>query len=298
MTLNIAIVTNEKPHHKYLITELCARVNVKVVLHPQGKSLDAGRVKRANKWGVGWLTLKALSKAYNKASKASSAKDFERAGKRYFAGAVSDYAKLDPVSIHHVASVNTREVVDLIHHHDIDVICCLGGEIMLADFIASPRVACLNIHSGVSPFYNGSASCAWAVAEGRPNFAGVTLMHMNERVDGGRVIAHHLPSIEAHDTAGTLFMKGIMGAVDLLGEAISRLENGDLFAGIPQQRSFKYTTGMDWNIYQDLKLARFIESGRMEQFRRDAMTVFYDKSHLDMDFPYGSILSSMLSKIE
>ena len=267
-----------------------------MVFHPQGTSIASTRANRAVKLGAAWLLLKTASKLFNKLSHQSNARQHAAAGSHFFSDAVSQYSKLDKSIIHRVPSVNSEESIDLLRKNEIDVICCLGGEIIEEEFIKGAGVACLNIHSGLSPFYNGSASSAWAVAEGRPNFAGVTLMHMNEKIDGGKVIAHHLPSIEEGDTAASLFMKGIIGAVDMLDSAISALESNDLFSGIPQERSFKYTVGMDWNIYQDLKLKRFEKSGGMKAYTRKAKTIFYEKKHLDMEFPYTYLLSHILKK--
>ena len=55
----------------------------------------------------------------------------------------------------------------------------------------------LNFHSGVSPLYNGSATILFAFANGHVHLCGGTLMTMSPVVDGGDVLAHFLPAIEA-----------------------------------------------------------------------------------------------------
>ncbi len=294
MPVHVAVVTNEMLHHKYLAAELANSVDVRCILHPHGT--DDSRAKRARTRGLAWAGLKMMSVAYRRLSSRSSARMIDAASERMLVHAADDYAKLDPGLIHHLDTVNSPTAVKLMEDNEIDVVCFLGGDLARADFINSPRMACLNIHSGLSPFYNGSSSSVWAVAEGRPNFSGITLMHMNERIDGGRVIAHHLPSITADDTAASLFVKGVKGAVELYCASIKQLEDGTMFDGIPQQRSFKYTTGMDWTIYQDLKLAAFQASGRMKVYEREERTIFYNQAALEADFPYGELLSLVLAK--
>jgi folate-dependent phosphoribosylglycinamide formyltransferase PurN len=294
LSLNVAIVTNEMLHHKYFAAELNKSVNVRCILHPSG--VADGRAKRSLSRGPAWAALKAMSVAYGKASRSSIAKSIASESVKSLGGALPEYQRIDESLIHRMETVNSPGAIELIRDKKIDVVCFLGGDIARKEFIGSAKLACLNLHSGLSPFYNGSSSSVWAVAEGRPNFSGVTLMHMNERIDGGGIVAHHLPSITATDTAASLFVKGICGAVELYRTAIGRLADGTMFGGIAQQRSFKYTAGMDWTIYQDLKLADFHKSGRMKIYSRDERSIFYDQSHLEMDFPYGELLSFLLAR--
>ncbi len=226
MKLKIALVTNKLPHHKYFISELYKQLDVKCIIIPNGKSNLLRLKQHLETYGLFWVFLKILSKLYSKFSKYSLSSLMRIAEQQFFSSSIQDYDNINPDIIHNVETVNSEIAIDLARKNDIDIICFLGGDIGRADFINSAKVACLNIHSGVSPFYNGSGSAAWAVCDNRPNFSGVTLMHMNERIDGGKIISHYLPDITSADNASTLFMKGIKGGVRLIVHAIKNMENG------------------------------------------------------------------------
>jgi len=242
------------------------------------------------------VLLKIISKVYQKFSKKSLIHSFSEARNQYFKNAKKEFNEIDFNKIHYVQTVNSDTSIKIVTDNEIDVICFLGGDIAKNKFICAAKIACLNIHSGISPFYNGSGTTAWSVADYRPNFSGVTLMKMNERIDGGDIISHYLPDINKNDNSGTLFMKGIIGAVELVKNEIKNYENNIYFEGIKQTKSFKYTKGIDWNFYHDLRLSWFYKSGRMKHYERNEKYFYYhDKDTKNNQFPYSEILNYILS---
>jgi hypothetical protein len=296
MSLNIALVTNSSPRHKHFVVELNKKLNVKCVLivSPTNRSTKSKTIERIKKYGFIWFTLKVLSRFYKKWNKASYENLLKESEKVFFGSSIKEF---DLVKTHQIETVNNQETIDLIVNNQIDVICFLGGDIAKKNFIESAKIACLNIHSGLSPFYNGSSSASWTFADFRPNFSGVTLMRMNERIDGGDIISHYLPEITPEDDASTLFCKGIVGGIELILDEIENINNGASFTGITQSRSFKYTRGMDWTIYHDLKLKFFHESGRIKLYNRKGMKFNY-RDVVDNDFPFSKTLSFILNTEE
>ena len=214
-----------------------------------------------------------LNKLYFMVSKNNSRKEFTKESNKWFFNAVDKYEKIDKDIIHEVETVNCKEVVDIIKILNIDIACFLGGEIAKADFINSPRKICLNYHSGLSPIYNGTKSYLWPMAENRPNLIGGTLMKMNERIDGGDIISHFLPTITKNDNASSLFMKLIDGAVELYTRAIEKCEKNEVLLVVPQERSIRYTKSSDWTFIQEMQLSRFYKSGKISRYLRDSSII-------------------------
>ena len=100
----------------------------------------------------------------------------------------------------------------------------LGGDIIKNEFINSFKY-CFNFHSGISPFFNGNKTNFNACANFRPNFVGGTLMRMSEKIDGGDILMHYLPEINYNDNPGSLFVKGIIGAVEMYTYLLSDINN-------------------------------------------------------------------------
>ena len=296
MALNIAIVTNNQLHHKYFISKLYESLNVKCILIPRGTKIKRLSFKeRLEKYGLSWMLLKVMSKVYLKFNSNAFLYLMKKSENIFFSEIDKDYNQINTSKIHHIDTVNSQVAIDLIKENDIDIICFLGGDIAKKEFINSARLACLNIHSGISPYYNGTGTTRWAVCDNRPNFTGTTLMYMNEKIDGGKIISHYLPDIEATDNAATLFMKGIKGSVKLIILAINEINQGKVFEGIPQERSFRYVSGMDWTIFHDIKLNRFHKSGKMKSYERKEEIILYS-NELNLDYTMSKTLKIILKK--
>ncbi|MFK8060278.1 MAG: formyltransferase family protein [Polaribacter sp.] len=294
--MNIALITNKDLHHKYWAYTLYTKHNVKLVIHPQEK-LDKNitkiiKKKRLLMYGFFWFFLKGLSIIYNKFSSIGLNKIIEKNEKKYFQKYGELYDKIPQNIVHNVETVNSDICLKLIKDNHIDVICFLGGDIAKSKIINSVKL-CLNYHSGISPFYNGNKTIMRAVGDFRPNFAGGTLMKMNERIDGGKILKHYLMPILKEDTYGDLFMKGIIGAEKVYDLVLNKLIQGEVLKGIKQQRTFKYVRNVDWIITDDIKLRYFIKNNRMKSYVREEKILDYTEE-TDLDKIFVNTLSEIL----
>lgn len=295
MSLNIAIVTNSELRHKYFASELDARLNVKFIIVVKQNKNRQGFFLKTNEYGIALMCLKALSVLYNKYFDRSYMRRLKVTEKSYFEKYEPRFNNLK-TPVYAVSSVNSDDVISMILKNKIDIICNLGGDIGGKEFISSAKIVCLNIHSGLSPFYNGSQSTAWAYANQRPNFCGITLMKMNERIDGGDILAHYLPSIEPNDTADTLFCKGIIGGVNTIVEYVTFVAQNFAVDGCAQKRTFLYTRGMDWNIVNDIKLNLAYRKKIAKIYLRPEKYLFHFKDINNKDIALISLCDVLLKK--
>ena len=274
--LNIALVTNKSYHHKYWIVEMMNQLNVKCIIHPnptssQGKySFLKTTIKDKGFW---YVILIFLTKLYYIFVSENLRSEFRSESKKWFSKSLLDYDNIDKQRIFNVNSVNSERAIKIIKDNDIDVICFLGGDIAKSDFINASKIISLNYHSGVSPIYNGTGSYAWAVAEGRPNLVGGTLMEITEKIDYGNIISQFLPSIEENDTASSLFMKTIIGSVELISNVIEKLVTGEEIKMVRQERSIRYTKSIDWTLYQEIQLQSFYKSKKITKYIRESSVI-------------------------
>jgi len=112
-------------------------------------------------------------------------------------------------------------------------------------------------------------------ANGQPQLSGGTLMKMNEKIDGGDILAHYLPSIEENDDPATLFFKTMLGGVKLLRHFLGDLRDGRTFCSIKQRRPLFYYKSSDWTIYQNISIQRHIDNDICRQFVRPEEFVEY-----------------------
>lgn len=290
---NIALVTNKKLHHKYWVSQLEKEFNVKLIVHPSSSSKNI-KSKLFGSGNLVWSLLKLGSVFYNKFSKRSYAKQLERGEVSYFQEFEKDYEAIDKKRIHNVASINDPATIELFKSENIDIVCFLGGDIVKKEFFEELEVICLNYHSGISPYYNGNKTVFHTVSDFRPNFAGGTLMLMNEKIDGGAILSHYLIPIQEKDNAADLFLKGIKGAVKLYTDVLGQIDQINV-KGVPQERSFKYVRNLDWTLLNDIRLNSFYKSNRMKIYQREEEVLTYYNA-ANIEEVYTTSLSKILGK--
>lgn len=299
--MKLAVVTNNELHHKYFASELYSSFDVSLIIQPTGLKNEVAIQKIKNKkltmYGWFWFLLKILSLVYNKFSGKSMSKLLKKEEKVFFEQAGKKFDEIPKEKIVSLATVNSPEAVELIKTNNIDVICFLGGDIAKNKFISAANICSLNYHSGISPFYNGNKTVFHAVKDYRPNFAGGTLMYITERIDGGSILAHYLPEINANDTAASLFMKGVKGALILYKNFLNYIKNNEFPKGVVQHRSFKYVRNIDWTYVDDIKLRVFETEKRMRVYTRDEQVIeYYDIEDNDLSEVYKRSLNIILKK--
>lgn len=101
------------------------------------------------------------------------------------------------------------------------------GHLLRDDFIATPRLGTLNLHTSLLPRFRGASPIQTAIAAGERE-TGVTLMQIVRRLDAGPVADIEKVAIESLDTAATLEAKLALACVPLVARSLPRLAAGNL----------------------------------------------------------------------
>lgn len=101
------------------------------------------------------------------------------------------------------------------------------GHILREDFIATPRLGTLNLHTSLLPKYRGASPIQTAIACGERE-TGVSLMRIVRRLDAGPVADVERVAIAPLDTAAGLETKLAAACVPLLARALPSLRAGTL----------------------------------------------------------------------
>jgi methionyl-tRNA formyltransferase len=101
------------------------------------------------------------------------------------------------------------------------------GHILRDDFIATPRLATLNLHTSLLPRYRGASPIQTAIANGETE-TGVSLMRIVRRLDAGPVADAERVPVAPLDTALAVEAKLAAAGVPLLARALPRLRDSTL----------------------------------------------------------------------
>lgn len=86
-----------------------------------------------------------------------------------------------------VADVNDPAFLSKLRELEVDVIVSFQQRIFKPALLETPKIACLNVHTGILPGYRGFKPVFWMQSREEPEM-GVTIHTMTERIDTGRII--------------------------------------------------------------------------------------------------------------
>ncbi|OGW25642.1 MAG: hypothetical protein A2X59_03675 [Nitrospirae bacterium GWC2_42_7] len=110
-----------------------------------------------------------------------------------------------------------------------DIIVVLGSSIIKLNILTIPKIAMMNIHTGLSPYYRGTWSYGWPIVNKEPEYIGVTLHHVNSGIDSGDIIYQTRPMLNVHDDLNTIFLKVVSEGIELAVMAVKEiLKNGSI----------------------------------------------------------------------
>ncbi len=120
---------------------------------------------------------------------------------------VRDFAQSRGIHFESPDDINTEEARVLLQSvaPELLVVCDYGQILSSATLAVSTRGG-INLHGSLLPKYRGAAPVQWAVLNGDP-VAGVSVIHMTPKLDGGPILATAQIPIAADDTSGSLELK-------------------------------------------------------------------------------------------
>jgi methionyl-tRNA formyltransferase len=132
------------------------------------------------------------------------------------------------------AKIRGTDFYDVLCRYCPEVIVVAAyGKILPREILGVPRYGCLNVHASLLPKYRGAAPIAWAIINGEVK-TGVTIMHMDEGLDTGGIIAQReIDILEDDDALSVANMLSVTGA-DLLMQALDEIEKRGRIESTPQ----------------------------------------------------------------
>lgn len=100
---------------------------------------------------------------------------------------------------------------------------------------AMPELGTFNLHASLLPAYRGAAPINWAIINGEQE-TGVTTFFLEQAMDTGHILFQDKESIDAQDTAGTLYKRLQHKGAHLVLKTVQAIEEGS-YTATPQALS-------------------------------------------------------------
>lgn len=264
--MNITIITGDKNRHKNFVNTIHNHFgsvkNVFVYNNTNESNIKKIKRQKSN------LFLKALSSIYKKVN---------------FKNEEENKIELH-TDIIQTKFNNSKQLLDYSSTFvGTDILLVLGGPIIPNEIITLSKYS-LNYHTGISPFFNGTNSTYYTISTGNFQFVGGTLMLLNNKIDGGDILAHYFPNISKDDDYKTIFQNNINGGVELFIRIIKHIMNKKKIINYyVQGEPFDYKRGRDIHILHDLRVKKNINK-KMDIKHENNYLEYYTGNSNIMDF--------------
>ena len=143
------------------------------------------------------------------------------------ANAIKTWALAQSLPVHQPEKLTDEVRVQLAGYGADLALVMAYGHILRDEFIGTPRLGTLNLHTSLLPKYRGASPIQTAIAGGERE-TGVTLMRIVRELDAGPVADVERTSIRPLDTAREIESKLAAACVPLLARTLPRLRDGTL----------------------------------------------------------------------
>jgi methionyl-tRNA formyltransferase len=132
-----------------------------------------------------------------------------------------------------VDGINSHETIKILKEISPDAIIVYGTTLVKDSVLSLARDVCFNLHTGISPYYRGTACTFWPVVNGEFDMLGATVHECTSFVDGGKIFEVVRAQYKAGDDLHTIFGRAVVVGTEALIRVIGRYQAGQL-AGMPQ----------------------------------------------------------------
>jgi Methionyl-tRNA formyltransferase len=148
-----------------------------------------------------------------------------------------DYSSFYDTSILEVTNINQKESVEFIKNTVHDIIIVSGTRMVKKEILSlRPEYGIINMHTGLSPYYNGGPSCTfWCLYNEDVEYIGATVMFIDEGIDSGNIILTDTISLNPADSYGQMEFKAIDLGNHLILKALEKLVADKSFRGYKQK---------------------------------------------------------------
>lgn len=241
--LNGIIITSNNPRHRYFAKILSKKFNIKLILSEDKGQYYSNQKKESQI---------VREHFYN----------LEIEEKKVFGNI--DWPEIDTKLIPK-NFINSEKIIKQVIDLNPEFIFLFGSSILSETWINKFDKKIINLHLGLSPYYKGSATLFWPIANNEIECVGATIHLAEKAVDSGKIIARIKPTLQIGDNLYTLSYKTIRESIDKFPEYCLKFKKGIIKPFIPNCIDSKIYKKADFNDEYLLKALNNIKGGLTKQ---------------------------------
>lgn len=143
--------------------------------------------------------------------------------------------------------LNSDKTYEFVKSLKADLMISYGIHKLDDKFLSLHQRNNFNIHGGLSPWFKGNTTLFWPFYMLRPNWAGITIHRLTQKLDGGEILHQSLPELQFGDTMHDVANKAVIQATDDLMRIIQMHDNGKELICHEQKGNGKLFLSDDWS---------------------------------------------------
>lgn len=236
LVMTIVLLTGDGAEHRYVTNRLADEVDLAAIVVERGVRLTRSK-RLAQLWrrySITQLASRVAVAAYKRALDDAAAQRAALAAVLGEDGQIRRFAGL----VTEVETVNRPAAHELVERLQPSRILVYGTGIVGDRMLGRSSLTPLNLHTGISPHYRGSACAFWPIHNGEPEMVGATVHEICSIIDGGPIYATARAELEPGDDIHAVFARAVTAGAEIYARVVSELsaQAGDP-AGAPQDLS-------------------------------------------------------------
>ncbi len=127
-----------------------------------------------------------------------------------------------------------------------DIVISYGIHKLSDDMLRVLPENSFNIHGGLSPWYRGNITLFWPFYFLKPNWAGMTIHELTDKIDGGDILHHSVPELDKGDGIHDVACKAVIKVSEDLITIFKMLKKVKQIPRTEQKSSGKIFNSSDW----------------------------------------------------
>lgn len=217
----VVVVTGTGPQHRHVANALTARTDVAAVLTcaPPPRRAWHEVLRRDPRRFVDKAALRVFQRAVgDDAAEREALADVLGPGSQQF----------DARDVVDVGPIRSGVLEERVRELAPAVLAVYGTGIVPDAVLEHAGVVALNMHTGISPRYRGTACAFWPIHNEEPEWLGATVHECTSDVDGGRIFATAGIRPERDDTLHHVFARTVRSGAQVYGDVVETAVDGTL----------------------------------------------------------------------
>lgn len=144
-------------------------------------------------------------------------------------------------------NLNSAQTCDFISQHaDGNLLITYGVHKIDNNLISIFYDRAFNIHGGLSPWFKGNTTLFWPFYFLKPNWAGMTIHRLTEKLDAGEILHHSIPALEHGDCMHDVACKAVSQVSKDLISILEKLDQGAKIQTHDMKKAGKLFENSDW----------------------------------------------------